>query len=277
MVGYGAWWCVCESLAESDNNHLAKTDLDTLAFDLHMDAPDLVAMVETMISVGLLQEDDDGYYSQSLIDRLAELREKVEARRKQASKAGKASAAKRQTQQQTTGVTKDADDEHETNASSTSVQLELNGGQIRVEQKSTDGDGDGERDKKNIHRYTDTDLDFAKAMWSVVEEIAPDYAKGAKKNSNLMKWAEDFRLMRERDNRTEGDIREVVEGFQHVDFWRDNLRSPKGLRGTLNDGRDKFSAILEAVRRAKKGRSAKEGWAPELKEISSKTPNFLDG
>ncbi|MED1407457.1 hypothetical protein P4U07_32980, partial [Bacillus mycoides] len=50
------------------------------------------------------------------------------------------------------------------------------------------------------------------------------------KEPNLDKWADDFRLMRERDNRTDEAIKYLINWTQNDTFWRTNILSPAKLR-----------------------------------------------
>lgn len=50
------------------------------------------------------------------------------------------------------------------------------------------------------------------------------------KEPNLQKWSDDFRLMMERDNRTEKAITYLIDWCQRDSFWMVNILSPAKLR-----------------------------------------------
>ncbi len=51
-----------------------------------------------------------------------------------------------------------------------------------------------------------------------------------KKEPNFDSWANEFRLMRERDNREPQEIKDVIDWCQADPFWQGNILSPKKLR-----------------------------------------------
>lgn len=50
------------------------------------------------------------------------------------------------------------------------------------------------------------------------------------KEPNLQKWSDDFRLMMERDKRTEEQITYLIDWCQQDSFWKGNILSPSKLR-----------------------------------------------
>ncbi|UII56244.1 Replication protein O [Cytobacillus spongiae] len=50
------------------------------------------------------------------------------------------------------------------------------------------------------------------------------------KQPNLQKWSDEFRLMMERDNRTEYQIAHLIDWCQQDSFWKANILSPSKLR-----------------------------------------------
>ena len=69
--------------------------------------------------------------------------------------------------------------------------------------------------------------DMATAAW-MLEKIR-ELNKGHKK-PNLEKWANELRVTRERDHRTDQEIRDLFEWANDDDFWRANILSPAKLR-----------------------------------------------
>ena len=50
------------------------------------------------------------------------------------------------------------------------------------------------------------------------------------KEPNFEKWANEFRLMRERDGRTDNHIKYMINWCQKDSFWYKNILSPDKLR-----------------------------------------------
>ena len=75
-------------------------------------------------------------------------------------------------------------------------------------------------------RFDDEDQELAQWIWELIQKILPNH-----KPPNLDSWANDIRLMRERDNRSPADIRKVF-GWANADtdFWQANILSPAKLR-----------------------------------------------
>lgn len=74
-------------------------------------------------------------------------------------------------------------------------------------------------------RFTPDDRDLASWMHDQIVAIVP----GARPPSFAC-WANDIRLMRERDGRTIEDIRGLFKFANSDTFWRTNILSPKKLR-----------------------------------------------
>jgi hypothetical protein len=73
--------------------------------------------------------------------------------------------------------------------------------------------------------YTPEDLETAKAIWEDIRAMQPD-----RKPPSLDKWANDVRLMRERDGRTHQEILALFRKANRDEFWRLNILSPAKLR-----------------------------------------------
>jgi len=74
-------------------------------------------------------------------------------------------------------------------------------------------------------RFDEADLTTARWMVEKIRAILPEF-----KEPNLDAWANDFRLMRERDNRTDDEIRLVFEWANGDSFWQSNILCPAKLR-----------------------------------------------
>lgn len=85
---------------------------------------------------------------------------------------------------------------------------------------------DKEKNKKtSCQKFSTSDLENAKLLFELMLLNNP-----SAKEPNFDKWANDFRLMRERDNRTDEAIKYLINWTQKDDFWSTNILSPAKLR-----------------------------------------------
>ncbi len=105
------------------------------------------------------------------------------------------------------------------------------------------------------NRFTDADMQTADFIWQLISDMQPDRRK-----TNLQKWANSIRLMRDRDKRTDDQIRELFTWCNDDSFWRNNILSPDKLRkqwddlqlrrpgGGDNNRQDDWQAVRDVVR-----------------------------
>ena len=79
-------------------------------------------------------------------------------------------------------------------------------------------------------RFDDEDRHVAEWIWELIHRMQP-----TRKQPNLDQWASEVRLMREVDERTHEDIRDVFAWANSDDFWQTNILSPKKLRAKFDD------------------------------------------
>ncbi len=79
--------------------------------------------------------------------------------------------------------------------------------------------------KMSSQNFSDMDMTTANWMFDIVLRLQPKH-----KPVNISAWANDIRLMREQDGRTDAEIRELFVAADADDFWRSNIRSPAKLR-----------------------------------------------
>ena len=75
------------------------------------------------------------------------------------------------------------------------------------------------------NKFSDDDLALAKYIGEKLIDIMPNM-----KTPNFESWANEIRLMSERDNRTHAEIRSVFDWANNDSFWRTNILSPSKLR-----------------------------------------------
>jgi len=79
-------------------------------------------------------------------------------------------------------------------------------------------------------KVSDDDLATAKYIWNEIQRLQP-----SRKTPNLARWANDVRLMRERDSRDDAMIRRVFDAANQDSFWQKNIVSPGKLRKQFDD------------------------------------------
>ncbi|HDR8009925.1 TPA: hypothetical protein QCY64_005291, partial [Bacillus cereus] len=75
------------------------------------------------------------------------------------------------------------------------------------------------------HKFETCDTNGAKYLFGKIKGNNPK-----QKEPNFDNWANEFRLMRERDNREPQEIKDVIDWCQADPFWQGNILSPKKLR-----------------------------------------------
>ena len=84
---------------------------------------------------------------------------------------------------------------------------------------------DTKKSKKASQKFIPADLETAQFILQKIRKLKPDF-----KIPNLNSWANDIRLMRERDNRTHEEIRALFTWANNHHFWCSNILSPSALR-----------------------------------------------
>lgn len=93
--------------------------------------------------------------------------------------------------------------------------------------------------KTSCQKFSTSDLENAKLLFELMLLNNP-----SAKEPNLEKWANDFRLMREKDSRTDEQIKYLINWTQKDDFWSTNILSPAKLR-------KQFDALVVKIKKEK--------------------------
>lgn len=104
---------------------------------------------------------------------------------------------------------------------------------------------DQKSDSEKKYKFDAWDETTAVLMRDAFLEVNPD-AKIAKK-ANIHQWANEFRLMRERDKIDAETIEKVLDWVFKDEFWRVTLKTPGGLRKN-------WDTITGQMRRKRSGR-----------------------
>ena len=103
-----------------------------------------------------------------------------------------------------------------------------------------------EQDKeleKDKYKYSLSQMRLAEFLLSRIRDNIPNL-----KQPNLDSWANEIRLMVDRDHREENDIHVVIDWCQHDSFWKANILSAKKLREKF----DQLTAKMNCRQPAKK-------------------------
>jgi hypothetical protein len=82
-----------------------------------------------------------------------------------------------------------------------------------------------EKFKTSPRKFSDDDEVDARAMFAAIRQLNPNH-----KPPNFEKWADEIRLIRERDNRTREEIMRLFAWANADPFWQANILSPAKLR-----------------------------------------------
>ena len=93
-------------------------------------------------------------------------------------------------------------------------------------------------------------MENAEYLFKEIQNNNPDAKK-----PNLEKWANEFRLIRERDKRTDQQIKYLINWSQQDSFWKTNILSPASLR-------KQFDRLVTKIKSDKEQKKANK--APRL-------------
>jgi len=99
-----------------------------------------------------------------------------------------------------------------------------------TEQKRTEQNRTKKTSSSRHRKFSDAD--FATAAWMHEQNLI---LQPGRKKPNLDTWANDVRLMRERDGHADAEIRGLYQWCHNDPFWRLNILSPAKLRQKWDD------------------------------------------
>jgi Domain of unknown function (DUF4373) len=198
--GYGIFWALIEMMFESSDTSLHHDKTKGIAVSYNIDITLLKDVINTCITEGLFVSDGDMFWSESLKRRKGKYQEMKEKK----AEAGRKGMAKRWAKDNTV-IT-------ENNKEKESKEKE-------IKEKESKGN------KTISPKFETCDMEMAQQLFSRILENN----ENAKK-PDLDKWANEIRLMRISDNRTEEQIRYLIDWTQSDSFWKSNILSPAKLR-----------------------------------------------
>ncbi|MEC0886816.1 Replication protein O [Bacillus atrophaeus] len=126
----------------------------------------------------------------------------------------------------------------------------------KATQKHTIKNDKNVKNEKNIKpsrlKYEIFDMENAEYLFKEIQKNNPDAKK-----PNFEKWANEFRLIRERDKRTDQQIKYLINWSQQDSFWKTNILSPASLR-------KQFDRLVTKIKSDKEQERANK--APQLNE-----------
>lgn len=114
--------------------------------------------------------------------------------------------------------------------------------------------------RKQVYNEDNIHFQLANRLYSRILENNPNVKK-----PNLQTWANDMRLMMERDDRTEEQIIYLIDWVQNDSFWMSNIMSPRKLRERF----DQLVLRIKGERSQSNGKVVK----PPSYEIEEGEPN----
>lgn len=116
------------------------------------------------------------------------------------------------------------------------------------------------KNEKNINtsrlKYEICDMENAEFLFKEILKNNPDAKK-----PNLEKWANEFRLIRERDKRTDDQIKYLIKWSQQDSFWKTNILSPASLR-------KQFDRLVTKIKSDKEQETSKRTVIPKGEEFN---------
>lgn len=85
--------------------------------------------------------------------------------------------------------------------------------------------GINEKKEPSSPKFSTSDMENSQLLFKKMLENNPDI-----KEPNFEKWASDFRLIRERDQKNDVQIKYLINWTQNDEFWKSNILSPSKLR-----------------------------------------------
>lgn len=114
------------------------------------------------------------------------------------------------------------------------------------------------KEKPSRHKFETCDTNGAKYLFEKIKGNNPK-----QKEPNFDSWANEFRLMRERDNREPQEIKNVIDWCQADPFWQGNILSPKKLR-------EKFDQLTIQMKSKKGAKNNAESGGSNTNRYSQK-------
>ncbi|WP_057813744.1 Lin1244/Lin1753 domain-containing protein [Companilactobacillus futsaii] len=244
--GYGIYFMLLERLRDEDDYKSVK-DYNAIAFDLRVDASIIKAVVEDF---GLFVFTDDGkyFYSEGFNKRMAFKDEKSKRR----SEAGKKGAQKRWAnkdprENDSNSMAKPSDQNSNTKAMplhTDSKESKVNKSKVNKSKvNKSNKDSHDSKPAKRVYDPDDINLKLANYLLTKIRERNSSiYPTDSKNPPDTQKWANDIRLMHERDARSYDDIKRIIEWCQQDSFWQNNILSASKLRKQFGKLIDKADA-----------------------------------
>lgn len=223
VKGYGYYWIIVEMLAEQEGYKLEHTKWVTnaIAMETQSDSTEVETFIHKCIEeYELFKSDGEYFWSESLLRRMRIKDEK----RKKRSEAGRAGALARwgKNNAEKGGEEKQTDSKRMANA--------CDGNAIYSKGKESKVKESKEKESKvkevrSKYKFETHHMKLAELLFKKIRENNPNAKK-----PNLESWANTFRLMMERDNRSGKDIQELILWTQRHHFWYKNILSADKLR-----------------------------------------------
>ncbi|QIW21302.1 phage replisome organizer N-terminal domain-containing protein [Bacillus thuringiensis] len=121
-----------------------------------------------------------------------------------------------------------------------------------------DKEKDKKKEKPSRHKFETCDTNGAKYLFEKIKGNNPK-----QKEPSFDSWANDFRLMREKDNREPQEIKDVIDWCQADSFWQGNILSAKKLR-------EKFDQLTIQMKSKKGAKNNAESGGSNTNRYSQK-------
>lgn len=120
---------------------------------------------------------------------------------------------------------------------------------------SSDNNKSATRSSCRRKKFCDADFTLAQFIFARIQDLNP-----ANKLPNFETWANDIRLMRERDQRTHDEIKALFTWANNDEFWQTNILCPSTLRKQW----DQLTIKRRGQAHGKGHQSSGAGWQAEI-------------
>jgi hypothetical protein len=219
--GYGIYWALVEMMFESSDTSLHHNKIKGIAVSYNIEITVLESVINTCLTEELFVSDGERFWSDSLLRRKNKFKELKDKK----SEAGRKGMAKRWGKDNSV-ITDDNNVITKDNKGK-----ESKGNKIKEKERK-----EYTSSPKQVYDEQSIPYRLAFRLYENILSNNPDY-----KQPNLQSWANDVRLMIERDNRTEDQITYLMDWCQNHSFWKSNILSPSKLR-------EKFDQLIMRVK-----------------------------
>ncbi|MDM5333411.1 hypothetical protein QUF56_09250 [Ureibacillus composti] len=122
-------------------------------------------------------------------------------------------------------------------------------------ENTTENTTEKKKSRKPVYDESSAEFQLANLLYEKIQQDDPSFKK-----PNLQSWSDHIRLMMERDERTEEQIRYLIEWSQSNSFWKSNILSTKKLR-------EKATTLIRQIKAEKAKENSPKRYGRSREEV----------